>query len=1242
MASLALGVGGALIGSAFGPLGASIGWTIGSALGNLLDPQKIEGPRLQDLHLHTSSYGKMTPLLYGTFRVAGNVIWIGNGGELVEHEETSGGKGGPEVTNYTYSASFAIRLVGVQIQGISKIFANGRLIWTADEPGDLPITLYLGTETQLPDPTMEADLGVGNVPGYRGVAYIVFADYFLTDFGNAIPNLEFVCFTRGMQNSPIVEEFLTIDNTNNPSHTEPTVLTAWPLHGGPASIRASERVLTSGTSPSVTPGDVYTWDGDPTLAWNDVGSITAADFWPQPIDTFGYDPTEITFGSQIVYYPIGMLVSPDGVLLPYWGQNFGGGPDIAGSDLDCSQYPASGFDWFDVWEIPRVEGGNPNVFLTGITTANNRSMFVFTSNDGTAFATHWYQIRANKIVRQGTVAPSTVQGGGNYSKNRYATTSGAAGYAFENNGEWLWSWQTNATEDISHGPGGIVAVSRIDPVTNVLARDMTAGVASVDDLSIANVTGSAGTCIAIGTGRFGVMIGNAVAIFRRISDDAGVPLSEIVADISDRVGFDASEYDVDELTDLVDGYLIDQQQTGRDDIQPLREAYFFDAVESDDVVKFVKRKAGSILTIPADDLAARTDGEEPPPIVGTVRAQELELPQLVTINYVNPAADWQVGSQTSQRQVTNSQSSISLDLKIAMTDAKAKSVADTQLLMSWVERNRHTAFASRKYAQYEPTDVITADGHKFRVVEKSESRPGVLKFDGVGALAPVLIQAGIGNTNETFTSTPGSSPTSLGTTNLVLFDVPLAYDTDEPNGIYAAASGNSSGWPGVAIFKSTDGGSTYSQVFTSSTPSTMGESVDELGAWTGENIFDETNVVTIELSSGSLASANETAVLGGANLAVLGSEIFQFKNAELVGADTYELSGLLRGRRGTEWATSGHGIGEDFALFPLHRVASPIAELNLTRQFKPVTLGDTVASATAQTFTNSGNALKPYAPVLLGGGCDASGNVTLNWTRRTRIGGEWRPFVDVPLSESIESYIVQIWNADYSQVARIITASSATASYSSAQQVSDFGGQQQTLYFSVAQIGAAGVGFQARGSVRGAGASDDDPISAVPPYQSPTSGSPSPPPDFDALNMFLTWGALGSGNVRGDSSRIGGFNCSKILVARFTTPNTTAPNAIGRIQAGYRTAPSVVRTACLSTVAGDFSGAALGPNSLVQGTSVTVWFSVGSNDRAFPTPELAANTTYYYNIKNDDGHGVCTCPTSDCAMMVELAKPPGL
>jgi len=54
------------------------------------------------------------------------------------------------------------------------------------------ITVYPGTNTQTPDPTMEEVQGVGNVPAYRGIAYVVIKDIdFTTEFRNSVPNFEF-------------------------------------------------------------------------------------------------------------------------------------------------------------------------------------------------------------------------------------------------------------------------------------------------------------------------------------------------------------------------------------------------------------------------------------------------------------------------------------------------------------------------------------------------------------------------------------------------------------------------------------------------------------------------------------------------------------------------------------------------------------------------------------------------------------------------------------------------------------------------------------------------------------------------------------------------------------------------------------------------------------------------------------------------------------------------------------------
>jgi len=208
-------------------------------------------------------------------------------------------------------------------------------------------------------------------------------------------------------------------------------------------------------------------------------------------------------------------------------------------------------------------------------------------------------------------------------------------------------------------------------------------------------------------------------------------------------------------------------------------------------------------------------------------------------------------------------------------------------------------------------------------------------------------------------------------------------------------------------------------------------------------------------------------VLNGANAALLGSEILQFKTATLVAPGQYRLSGLLRGRLGTEWAVGTHAIGDRFVLLDGRLSRKPVSGsiTGLPRLYKAVTFGSTLSGATAQSFTYNAVALKPYSPASVAAMRDGSANIMLSWKRRTRIGGDWQDHVDVPLGEESEQYEVDI--LDGSDVVRTIRGlTSAAASYTAAQQVSDFGGTQASLTVRVYQLSAqVGRGYAAQATV---------------------------------------------------------------------------------------------------------------------------------------------------------------------------------
>jgi hypothetical protein len=187
MATLVLTAIGTAVG---GPLGGAIGGLIGSQLDHAIaGGGRGEGPRLKELGVSTSSYGAPIPRHHGRVRTPGTIVWST---DLIEHKEkSSGGKGRPSVTSYSYSVSFAVALSSRPIVGLGRVWADGNLL--RGSAGDLKaageLRLYTGHGDQPLDPLIAS--AQPSCPAFRGLAYCVFESLVLADFGNRIPALTF-------------------------------------------------------------------------------------------------------------------------------------------------------------------------------------------------------------------------------------------------------------------------------------------------------------------------------------------------------------------------------------------------------------------------------------------------------------------------------------------------------------------------------------------------------------------------------------------------------------------------------------------------------------------------------------------------------------------------------------------------------------------------------------------------------------------------------------------------------------------------------------------------------------------------------------------------------------------------------------------------------------------------------------------------------------------------------------------
>lgn len=256
----------------------------------------------------------------------------------------------------------------------------------------------------------------------------------------------------------------------------------------------------------------------------------------------------------------------------------------------------------------------------------------------------------------------------------------------------------------------------------------------------------------------------------------------------------------------------------------------------------------------------------------------------------------------------------------------------------------------------------------------------------------------------------------------------------------------------AALDVSTDG-EAWTDASMAAGPAVMGTVVLAPVPRTG-GLWDRVGVLEVELldEDMDLESRTEAAVLAGENLAVVGGELVGFSRAEPVGERRWRLSGLLRGRFGTEHVAAAAGdtfvllAAEALRALPLSvgRLGSAVAVQATARVGEPVEARATI----------SAEAFRPLAPCHLRAARDTDGTVRLTWTRRSREGWAWLDGVDAPLGEERELYRVRAG-------ARTAEVSGPSWTYSGAEQVADgvFG---TPLILAVEQVGAMAVSRAAK------------------------------------------------------------------------------------------------------------------------------------------------------------------------------------
>jgi hypothetical protein len=378
------------------------------------------------------------------------------------------------------------------------------------------------------------------------------------------------------------------------------------------------------------------------------------------------------------------------------------------------------------------------------------------------------------------------------------------------------------------------------------------------------------------------------------------------------------------------------------------------------------------------------------------------LPGELTLSYYDPDRDYQAGVARASLDLRTGASE-QIELPGAMHAPEAKALAESSLARRWAERDRLTLRLPPAFLNIQPATMVELAGLSDlwrverltleRMVTVAELRAVYSTIDSVPADQGRILP---------------SAPIERAPTDIAIFELPDDGSGTASAPVIVVAAANDATWRAVPLSVEIAGSQTTARTARAAT--VMGTATSVLAA--GQSaLLDLSNGVDVRLSDSRewLESRDDDALVAGANLAIIGDEVFQFGSAVPMGDGIFRLARLLRGRRGTEWAMGLHSAGERFALLDPARLSKiPLDRANIGAQLRVTAAGPDDGDAAPVGHVISGESLKPPSPVHVTATIDVSGNLLCTWARRSRSGWEWLDGVDAPLGCAVERYRVTL------------------------------------------------------------------------------------------------------------------------------------------------------------------------------------------------------------------------------------------
>lgn len=470
------------------------------------------------------------------------------------------------------------------------------------------------------------------------------------------------------------------------------------------------------------------------------------------------------------------------------------------------------------------------------------------------------------------------------------------------------------------------------------------------------------------------------------------PLGSVVDDIATRTGLELVSENLD---GLISGFVIDRPMAARDAIAPLSIAFGFSIVDrSTGAVAIQAFKQPAQPINPSKLLLAEAG------ILRENRSDTHERPKDVRLGFQLDSADYRVSMVYARREINDLEAVHEIQLPLLADEVTARDWAETILQQTHSRSSLWSFGLPPSCLAIEAGDALSIEERD--LVVQSRSGGETSEIEAVAHRPGFGLHRGSLPEDVSPPVTPPSSP------ELVLMDLALLpSEAGDRNGPLAAVFADP--WPGDSAIWVGESDSAMTERLLISKPAIIGEILSTSGT-VPEGRWIMTASLVVKLTQGMLASQSRLDVLKGRNrLAVEGLSgwhSIQFRFSELIGPETYRLSGLLADHTGSraELAPGSRCVLIDSAVSPLALHAEERGA-PLFATVLPAGRPPSLAGSDSQAFLYSGADLAPL-PVVHLKGCRTAGGFLFSWQRRVRFGGDDWVSPSLPVYEDSERYRV--------------------------------------------------------------------------------------------------------------------------------------------------------------------------------------------------------------------------------------------